>query len=265
MRKSFILLLGLMVLISGCVQQPTGQVASQEPTQQPTQTTSTQQPIEQPISQLSQIPSEPVQTTTQQNTTEVTTVPVVTKTDIKQQIIIQNFSCEGTAKCYSGNVTRILDGDTIEVDSVRIRLVLVDAPESSQVGGFEATNFIHQNCPVGSQVILDQDDSQLYDNYGRLLAVVWCRDKRVNEETILQGYANIYYEFCSQSEFGDDDWAVKLGCTEPQDCDSSYPTVCIPPPPPDLDCSDISYKRFEVRQPDPHRFDGDKDGIGCES
>ncbi len=24
-------------------------------------------------------------------------------------------------------------------------------------------------------------------------------------------------------------------------------------------------KRFTVLQPDPHRFDGDKDGIGCES
>ena len=48
-------------------------------------------------------------------------------------------------------------------------------------------------------------------------------------------------------------------------CDPSYPTVCIPPPPPDLDCGDISYRRFEVRQPDPHRFDADHDGIGCES
>ncbi len=49
-----------------------------------------------------------------------------------------------------------------------------------------------------------------------------------------------------------------------QDCDASYPTVCILPPPPDLDCGDIPHRRFEVRQPDPHRFDGDFDGIGCE-
>jgi micrococcal nuclease len=47
-------------------------------------------------------------------------------------------------------------------------------------------------------------------------------------------------------------------------CDPSYPTVCIPPPPPDLDCGEISFRRFAVRQPDPHRFDGDRDGIGCE-
>src|SRR5258706_9787315 len=48
-------------------------------------------------------------------------------------------------------------------------------------------------------------------------------------------------------------------------CDSSYPTVCIPPPPPDLDCKDIPYRRFKVLPPDPHHFDADHDGIGCES
>ena len=48
-------------------------------------------------------------------------------------------------------------------------------------------------------------------------------------------------------------------------CDPAYPTVCIPPPPPDLDCKDITFRRFEVLPPDPHKFDGDHDGIGCEN
>ncbi len=48
-------------------------------------------------------------------------------------------------------------------------------------------------------------------------------------------------------------------------CDPSYPDFCIPPPPPDLDCKDVApHQRFTVKQPDPHRFDGDKNGIGCE-
>ena len=51
----------------------------------------------------------------------------------------------------------------------------------------------------------------------------------------------------------------------PENCDRvSYPTVCIPPYPPDLDCAQIPFRRFTVRQPDPHRFDADRDGIGCE-
>jgi len=48
-------------------------------------------------------------------------------------------------------------------------------------------------------------------------------------------------------------------------CDPSYPTICIPAGSPDLDCPDISERRFQVLPPDPHRFDGDHDGMGCES
>jgi hypothetical protein len=51
-------------------------------------------------------------------------------------------------------------------------------------------------------------------------------------------------------------------------CDRiSYPDVdiCIPPYPPDLNCPDITYTNFRVTGPDPHGFDRDKDGIGCES
>ena len=47
-------------------------------------------------------------------------------------------------------------------------------------------------------------------------------------------------------------------------CDPSYPTVCIPPPPPDLDCGDIPYDNFTVLPPDPHNFDREGDGLGCE-
>ena len=52
--------------------------------------------------------------------------------------------------------------------------------------------------------------------------------------------------------------------TQEEDCDSSYPHVCIPPSPPDLNCSDISDKNFKVEYPDPHGFDREGDGIGCE-
>jgi len=48
-------------------------------------------------------------------------------------------------------------------------------------------------------------------------------------------------------------------------CDTSYPDVCIPPWPPDLDCGEIRYTNFKVLPDDPHGFDVDKDGIGCES
>jgi micrococcal nuclease len=55
---------------------------------------------------------------------------------------------------------------------------------------------------------------------------------------------------------------------EPQtgNCDPAYPDFCIAPPPPDLNCKDLApHKKFRVLPPDPHGFDKDGDGIGCES
>jgi uncharacterized repeat protein (TIGR01451 family) len=52
-------------------------------------------------------------------------------------------------------------------------------------------------------------------------------------------------------------------------CDPHYPTVCIPPLPPDLDCADLSFNRFRTvhdtpTTPDPHSLDNNFDGIGCQ-
>lgn len=49
-----------------------------------------------------------------------------------------------------------------------------------------------------------------------------------------------------------------------QECDPAYPGICIPKNSPDLKCSDIKHRKFQVLKPDPHGFDRDKNGIGCE-
>ncbi|MEO0804546.1 MAG: excalibur calcium-binding domain-containing protein [Cyanobacteria bacterium J06642_2] len=36
------------------------------------------------------------------------------------------------------------------------------------------------------------------------------------------------------------------------------------PSAPDLDCGEIAHRNFRVVGNDPHRFDRDRDGIGCE-
>jgi hypothetical protein len=48
-------------------------------------------------------------------------------------------------------------------------------------------------------------------------------------------------------------------------CDGSYPSTCIPVYPPDLDCPQVNATNFTVVGSDPHGFDGDSDGIGCET
>ncbi len=49
-------------------------------------------------------------------------------------------------------------------------------------------------------------------------------------------------------------------------CDPSYPDVCIPPiqVTGDLDCGQVNFDHFQVVPPDPHGFDGNHDGVGCE-
>ncbi len=174
--------------------------------------------------------------------------------------------------CLERNVTRVIDGDTLDVEGgLRIRLVLVDAPESSETGGPQASNYLANLC-LGSLALVDEDDFQIGDDpYGRVLAVVYCDGTNANAAMISSGHADTYYDFCAVSEFGTEAWT---GCSSsppppppppPEEtCDPSYPDVCIPPPPPDLNCADISHRNFVVLPPDPHNFDGDGDGIGCE-
>jgi len=197
-----------------------------------------------------------------------------------------NLSCLGNGLCISARVERIVDGDTIYAEGYTIRLSLTNTPEKNETGYSEATEFTKKLCPVGSVITVDQDDKQPYDVYNRLLGKVYCNDKLLNAELLLNGHANILTQYCSTSEFAGEEWAKKFGCamkhqetlspsiqessksmtTSKEDsCDPSYPDVCIPSPPPDLDCGEISYTKFKVLPPDPHRFDGDKDGIGCES
>ena len=57
-----------------------------------------------------------------------------------------------------------------------------------------------------------------------------------------------------------------VGAPSRENCDAAYPTVCIPPPPPDLDCPEVlPLVNFQALPADPHGLDADKDGIACES
>ena len=53
--------------------------------------------------------------------------------------LIQSSECRGEADCFRGTVTEIVDGDTIDVNNVRIRLSMVNTPERGENGFNEAT------------------------------------------------------------------------------------------------------------------------------
>jgi micrococcal nuclease len=109
-------------------------------------------------------------------------------------------------------VTKIIDGDTIQVGTYKIRLALTNTPEKNQPGFKEATEFTKSLCPINSLVIVDQDDKQPYDKYKRMVGKVFCGNKVLNSELLYSNHANILTKYCSKSEFSSEPWAKKFGC-----------------------------------------------------
>ena len=120
-------------------------------------------------------------------------------------------SCKGTARCLSGTVTHIVDGDTLDVDGQRIRLTLVNTPETGDPGYQEAKDFTASTCPVGSRALVDEDDGQTGGSYGRIIAVVYCGATILNAALLQSGYAVILTQYCSVSEFASEPWATACG------------------------------------------------------
>jgi len=204
-------------------------------------------------------------------------------------------------------VTNVVDGDTIDVlidgQEYRVRYIGIDTPETVHptVGeepyGSEASDY-NKTLVMDKTVFLEKDVSET-DQYGRLLRYVWLdAETMVNALLVAEGYAQVttfppdvryadqFLEFERPTRenalglWGLPTDPVMLETPEPRqentpapvqggDCDPSYPDVCIPSPPPDLDCGEIrdkyGYRDIRVLQPDPHRLDREKDGIGCES
>lgn len=134
------------------------------------------------------------------------------KTDNEAIVNSPPSPCSGGALCVTDQVTRIVDGDTIYTKNYRIRLSLTNTPERNQVGFAEATAFTQSLCPVGSTILIDQDDGQRTDSYGRMVAKVICNGTNLNAELLENNHAHILEQYCAKSEFSSEPWAKKFGC-----------------------------------------------------
>lgn len=88
-------------------------------------------------------------------------------------------------------VTRVLDGDTVELaDGRRVRYEGIDAPESQQEFSTESRD-LNARLVEGKTVRLEIEGEE-FDVYGRTLAFVWLPDDRmVNEQMVREGYAEV--------------------------------------------------------------------------
>jgi endonuclease YncB( thermonuclease family) len=108
----------------------------------------------------------------------------------------------------AGIVTKVVDGDTLDINGTRIRLALVDTPERGQPGFYEAKRFVESLC-LGKKGELDVDNGQRRgDRYGREIGVVYCDGFNVNEKLMNAKLARILTEFCDISEFANENWTA---------------------------------------------------------
>jgi micrococcal nuclease len=194
-------------------------------------------------------------------------------------------------------LARVVDGDTIELTSgLRVRLLQIDTPElgSGECYSRAAAKELRRLVPAGSALALEADARlDRVDGYGRLLRYVHARGRNVNLELVRRGAATVYLYRGERGRYSATLlaaarraraarrglWGACRAVWDPSGpattssrsapragggCDASYPDFCIPPPPPDLDCADVRHSNFRVVGADPHRFDGDGDGRGCE-
>ena len=126
-----------------------------------------------------------------------------------KQPTAQGPHCRGVAACFNDSVTYIVDGDTIDVGSTRIRLSLVNSPEVGEPGYSEAKQFTSQTCPVGTNALVDEDDGQTGGSYGRMVALVYCQETNLNAALLASHNAVLLTYYCSVSEFADETWT---GC-----------------------------------------------------
>ena len=97
-----------------------------------------------------------------------------------------DYACPGRQEAL---VTGVIDGDTIEIaGGERVRYIGIDAPETDECYGREATE-MNRQLVEGKQVILICDVTDR-GKYGRLLRYVIADGRFVNAELVRLGCAN---------------------------------------------------------------------------
>lgn len=191
---------------------------------------------------------------------------------------------------WPGKVIHIADGDTVTVlrdgQKVKVRLYGVDCPEKRQAYGTKAKRFTSDLAGMQRVEVVPVT----VDRYSRTIADVYIEGdgENLSEELVRNGYAWVYRKYCNKricsfwlkleakarvngiGLWSDSEpippWQWRRGKRN----GSSVVEKGMTDSGGDKDCSDFSshaaaQKFFKAHQPgDPHRLDGDRDGVACE-
>jgi micrococcal nuclease len=238
-------------------------------------------------------------TTTEPTTTtaaETTTTSTTTSTTVTTAAPTTTSTAPTPPAGDVVSVTRIIDGDTLEVSTgEKVRLIGIDTPETKHPSrpvecfGAHATEHATALMGPGTNVRLVYDVERT-DRYGRTLAYVYRISDGlfVNMQMVRDGFAvvatyppNVAHveEFLAAEREARSNnrglWGACGGADTPTESSGSPSQTPAPSGGGggDRDCSDFSSHReaqafFEAEGGpgrDPHRLDGDNDGLACES
>ena len=106
---------------------------------------------------------------------------------------VEDFVCGKS----TGLVTRIIDGDTVELkDGRKIRYLHVNTPEISRSESGEDECFSQQAKEINRQLVLDkvvnlEYDLNCFDRFKRTLAFVSIEDRMINKILVERGYGEL--------------------------------------------------------------------------
>ena len=186
----------------------------------------------------------------------------------------------------SGKAT-VIDGDTLKINGVRIRLHGIDAPESTQLckhpSGEKWRCGQHASMALADRIrggpIRCNDMGQ--DRYNRVIAICFKGSMDLNRWLVTTGWAAAYRRY--STDYIDAEMAARTRNVGVWSGEFVMPwdwrrgrrmdetPSGLTPPFQDRDCRDFSTQAeaqafFESNQPgDPHRLDGNGDRIACGS
>lgn len=192
----------------------------------------------------------------------------------------------------TATVISIGDGDTLRLQlngvATTTRIACIDAPESNQAFGPEASARLAALLPRGSTVTVRTVD---IDHYGRTVAEIYTNGQSIGLQLVSEGYAVVYDRYLDGCADTRDDylqaendaaaaqlnfwsqpnptmpWDFRQGVTTaPRAAPSNDLPACFTS---DCDCGDFNTQAeaqavLDAEPGDRHRLDGDDDGVACE-
>ena len=184
----------------------------------------------------------------------------------------------------TGTVTRIIDGDTVEVGGYgTIRVIGIDTPERDECG-YDKASQVMADLVLGKTVTLTPGAADDRDRYDRLLRYLDVGNVDAGLELIRRGLAIARYDSRDGYEAHPrEQQYISADASSPSRSQDYCPAPPAPQPQqqspaqsapggtepwnlpgPDLDCADIGHRVY-ITGPDYHGLDRDGDGIGCDS